>query len=131
MQAMIEQRDDDIAISSFIIGAIFAGLINSWYNAAWIPCFLSYDSYWHERLRREVDEVVLKHRISRYETAADVLSRLSIREWEHEFPLIELGLRDSIRIVMTGASFRKNISGGGIRIGDSDEMIPNNAFAVC
>ncbi|KJZ80101.1 hypothetical protein HIM_00815 [Hirsutella minnesotensis 3608] len=130
LQVMIDQGDNDIAISSFVIGAIFAGLINTWYNAAWLPCFISSDPYWHSRLRAEVDAVVSKHRLTDEESAPKVLSRLSMDQWEREFPLIELGLRDSIRIVMTGASIRKNISGQDIKIGGTNESIPSNAFAV-
>lgn len=113
-----------------IIGALFAGLINSGFNAAWILCFLSNDPRWYAEMRAEVDAAVSKHRLSEDETAAAILPRLSLEDWETEFPLIGLGLRDSIRMITTGASIRKNISGKDIEIGDTGRVIPNNAFAV-
>lgn len=81
-------------------------------------------------MRAEVDAAVSKHRLSEDETAAAILPRLSLEDWETEFPLIGLGLRDSIRMITTGASIRKNISGKDIEIGDTGRVIPNNAFAV-
>ncbi|KND87478.1 Obtusifoliol 14-alpha demethylase [Tolypocladium ophioglossoides CBS 100239] len=130
MQAMMDQGDSDVVISSVIIGALFAGLVNSGFNAAWILCFLSDDAHWYAEMRAEVDAVVSRHRLSADETAADILPRLSMAEWETEFPLIDLGLRDSIRVITPGASIRKNISRKDIKIGDTGWVIPNNAFAV-
>ncbi|POR32011.1 Obtusifoliol 14-alpha demethylase [Tolypocladium paradoxum] len=130
MQEMMDQGDKDVMISSIIMASLFAGLINSGFNAAWILCFLSNDPHWYAELRAEVDAAVSKHRLSEDETAADILPRLSIEEWETEFPLIDLGLRDSIRMITPGASIRKNISGKDIKIGDTGRVIPNNTFVV-
>ncbi|PNY18153.1 Obtusifoliol 14-alpha demethylase [Tolypocladium capitatum] len=130
MQDMMDHGVDDVLVSAAIIGALFAGLANSGFNIAWILLFLSDDPYWYAEMRAEVDAVVSKHRLSEDETAADILPRLSLDEWETEFPLLELGLRDSIRIIMPGVSMRKNISGKDVQIGDTGQVIPKNAFAV-
>ena len=60
----------------------------------------------------------------------DQLAQLPIEAWEQEFPLIDLCLRESIRLQLLGTAFRKNISGKSIPTGKSDEIIPPGAFVT-
>jgi sterol 14-demethylase len=117
-------------ICQFIIGTLFAGLINTAIQAAWIICYLAYDPIWYAKVQAEVDAAVAKHRISEHQTPADVLQTLSIDAWESEFPSLDLGVQDSIRLNLMGASMRQNISGKDIVLGDTGVIIPKNAFAV-
>lgn len=81
-------------------------------------------------MQNEVDEAVEKHRQSPDETAADVFPRLSLEDWEADFPSIENALQDSIRLNLPGACIRKNISGKDIEIPGTKKVIPNDTFAV-
>ncbi|KAG6010364.1 hypothetical protein E4U21_006928 [Claviceps maximensis] len=130
MQSMMDGGDDEIIISAFIMAALFAGLINTGVNAAWILLYLGKNQTWYQKVRDEVDASVTKHRYSDQETRVEVLSRLTMSEWEQEFPLIDLCLRESIRLTMPGSTFRKNISGKDVQIGNSDEIIPKDTFAI-
>ncbi|KAG5990627.1 hypothetical protein E4U54_004060 [Claviceps lovelessii] len=130
MQSMMDAGDDEIIISAFIMAALFAGLINTGVNAAWILLYLGKNQEWYHKIRDEVDASVAKHRCSGRESRADVLGRLTMSEWEHEFPLIDLCLRESIRLTMPGSTFRKNTSGKDVQIGNSDEIIPKDSFAI-
>ncbi|KAH8685239.1 cytochrome P450 [Ilyonectria robusta] len=130
MQALMDQGADNMKISAFIMGSLFAGVLNSGINAAWILCYLARDRTWYARIQEQVDAVITKHRRDDDEQPVDVFQRLTIEEWETEFPLIELGLRDSIRLNMLGVGMRKNLSGKDIPLGETGEVIPNNAFAV-
>lgn len=82
------------------------------------------------RLREEVDTVVARHRTSPSQSLTDVLGALTIEEWEGEFPLIDLALRETIRFCLPGATFRKNMTGRDVPIGESGEVIPDGAFAI-
>ncbi|KAG5981566.1 hypothetical protein E4U55_002822 [Claviceps digitariae] len=130
MQSMMDAGDDEIIISAFIMAALFAGLINTGVNAAWILLYLGKNQEWYQKIRAEVDASIAKHRHSDQESRADVLGRLTMSEWEQEFPLIDLCLRESIRLTMPGSTFRKNISGKDVQIGNSDEIIPKGSFAA-
>lgn len=81
-------------------------------------------------VRAEVDGAVAKHRISPEQKPLDVLSKMSLDDWDRDFPLINLCLDESIRIVTVGAAFRKNISGKDVQIGRTGEVIPKGAFAA-
>jgi len=118
-------------IIAFVIGALFAGILNSGINAGWLPIFLAQNKEWYKRIQDEVDAVVAKKRTSPLQTPADVLDTLTIDEWESEFPLGDLALRECIRFTVPGTSFRKNASGHDIEIaGSKVEFIPNGAFAA-
>ncbi|EDU45916.1 conserved hypothetical protein [Pyrenophora tritici-repentis Pt-1C-BFP] len=58
------------------------------------------------------------------------LNDVPLDAWEAEFPIIDMCLRDSIRLNLLGTTFRKNTSGRAIPIGDSKEVIPPDAFVV-
>ncbi|KAH7141378.1 cytochrome P450 6A1 [Dactylonectria estremocensis] len=130
MQAMMDQGEDARKISAVIIGALFAGVINSGINAAWVLCFLAQNRTWYARTQEEVDAVITKHRGDRDEQPVDTLKRLTLEEWETEFPLIDLGLRETIRLSAASVSMRKNVSGKDIPIGETGEVIPKDMFAV-
>ncbi|KAI0193553.1 cytochrome P450 6A1 [Xylaria flabelliformis] len=117
-------------IVTFEIGALFAGQLNSGINAGYLQVFLTQNPEWMARLREEVDGVIAKHRTSPKQSRADVLSTLTIEEWEGEFPLIDLALRETIRFCLPGATFRKNMSGHDVPIGNSGEVVPNGAFVI-
>lgn len=110
--------------------AILAGQLNSGFNAAWVFCFLALYPDWMLQVRTEVDDAVAKHRTSPSQKPLGVLSNISIEDWEREFPLINLCLHESIRIVTVGAALRKNISDKDVRIGRTGEVIPKGAFAA-
>jgi cytochrome P450 len=76
-----------------------------------------------------VDGVVARRQTSPNQTATDVLDTLPLDAWEAEFPMIDMCLRESIRLVAPGNMFRKNTSGRDIPIGKSGEVTPDGAFA--
>lgn len=81
-------------------------------------------------MQKEVDTAVEKHRQTPDETAADIFPRLTLEEWESEFPSIDGALQDSIRLNLPGACIRKNISGKDIEIPGTNKVIPNDTYAV-
>jgi cytochrome P450 len=85
---------------------------------------------WQDKVRAEIDSVISKHRKSPSQSRYDVLDSLSLDAWETEFTLIDLSLRESIRVGSPGTSFRKNTSGADIPIGKTGKVIPDGAFAT-
>jgi cytochrome P450 len=74
--------------------------------------------------------VVEKHRSDPDQTPLDVLSTLDIEAWEREFPVVDLVLRESIRMTMPGTALRLNQSGQDLPIGNTGEVLPKDAFAI-
>lgn len=129
VQYLLDQGADNELIIKFETSALWAGLLNTGINASWMPIFLAHSEAWKAIARAEVDSVISRHRKSTEQSAADVLDTLTLEEWENEFPVIDICLRESIRIVVPGCMFRKNTSGSDIPIGDTGEVIPHGSFA--
>ena len=57
--------------------------------------------------------------------------QVPIEAWESEFPVLDICLKDSIRLQMSGAAFRQNISGRSIPLNASGtEVIPAEAYVA-
>ncbi|KAJ2896395.1 cytochrome p450 6a1 [Zalerion maritima] len=130
LQMLLDQDTNVLKIIQFIIGALFAGQLNSGINAAAMIVQLAQNPEWTARLRDEVDGVIAKHRASEDESPIDVLSRLDLETWESKFPLIDMGLKETIRIEMVGTAFRKNVAERELKIAGSDEVIPPGAYSI-
>jgi len=97
---------------------------------AWLPIYWSQYPEWKIKVQEEVNAAVAKHRSSTRQSPIDILNALSLEEWETEFPIIDLSLRDSIRLGLTGTDYRKNVGDGDVQIGKTGEVIPKGAYAV-
>ncbi|KAF4963183.1 hypothetical protein FSARC_8761 [Fusarium sarcochroum] len=130
MQLMMEQKISDPIITLAIIGAILAGVFNTSINAAWNLCYLAQNPIWMDKLRVEVDIAIQNHRLQLDETGADVLHRFTLHDWETEFPLLELAMRETMRFTMSGTIVRKNIGNKDVPVGDTGSFIPPGSLAV-
>ncbi|KAF2123378.1 cytochrome P450 [Dothidotthia symphoricarpi CBS 119687] len=130
LQYMLDQGDKTYAIVEFIVGALFAGLLNSGINAAWIMCYLATSSEWLAKARDEVRDTAAKYAKDPTAPLRYQLNDVPLEAWEAEFPVIDLCLRESIRLNLLGATFRKNLSGRAIPTGTGDEVIPPGAFVA-
>ncbi|KAJ0297568.1 hypothetical protein COL5a_009842 [Colletotrichum fioriniae] len=130
LQYLMENGDSTVEMVAFIVGALFAGLINSGINAAYLLCFMATEARWYGEVQKEVDGVIARHRRSEEETAEQILGRLDMETWEAEFPMIDLGLKETIRHTITGCGFRYNGSGKDVAIGGSGEVVPNDSYVV-
>ncbi|KAF6804614.1 cytochrome P450 6A1 [Colletotrichum sojae] len=130
LQYLIDQGDSTVEMVAFMVGALFAGLINTGINAGYLLCFLGADKHWYEEVRKEVDGVVSRHRRSEKEDAAEVLARFGVENWEAEMPIVDLCLKETIRHTITGCGFRYNGTGKDIPIGGSGEVVPADSYVV-
>jgi cytochrome P450 len=130
LQYMLDQGDDTMRIVEFIIGSLHAGILNSGINAAWVLCYLATSPEWLARVRDEVRSVAAKYAKDTSLSLRIQLDQVPREAWENEFPLIELCLRDSIRLNALGTAFRRNVSGQALPTGNGNEVIPPGAFVT-
>ncbi|TKA69262.1 hypothetical protein B0A55_08113, partial [Friedmanniomyces simplex] len=98
LQYLIDQGDDITNMLTFVLGALFAGQLNSGINAAWVLIYLANNRYWLERVREEVLSVADRHCPDSSIPLKDRLMRIPVEAWEGEFPLVDMCLKDSIRL---------------------------------
>lgn len=129
LQFLLDQGDRMYKIIEFTVGALFAGLLNTGINAAWILIWLTANPDWIEKAREEVRSVAAKYAQDTSKPLLEQLSEIPLEAWESEFPISDMCLKDSIRINALGTAIRKNTSGKDIPLGDGT-VIPPNTFAV-
>ncbi|KAK8117712.1 cytochrome P450 6A1 [Apiospora kogelbergensis] len=130
MQMLIDEDMNSMIRSLAIIGAVLAGVFNTTFATTWNLCCLATNPDWLERVRAEVNGVVAEHRLSETEPLVDILQRLSLRDWETKFGVLQSTITESIRFTMAGAVVRKNISGKDMKIGNTRYVIPNGSLAI-
>jgi cytochrome P450 len=114
-----------------VLGALFAGQLNSGINAAWMLLYLADNDHWHELVREEVESAANRHCTDTSLPLVDRLMQVPMEAWESEFPTIDLILKESIRLQLPGAAFRKNLSGQPIPVNkEGTEVIPADGYAT-
>ncbi|CCF32569.1 cytochrome P450 6A1 [Colletotrichum higginsianum] len=130
LQYMLDQGDRTFRIIEFVVGALFAGLLNSGINAAWVACYLACSPEWLAKAQDEVRAAAAKYARDPSAPLRYQLDDVPLEAWESEFPVIDMCLRDSIRLNLLGTAFRKNTSGRPIPTGHGNEVIPPGAFVT-
>ncbi|CAN9344399.1 unnamed protein product [Alternaria alternata] len=130
LQQMLDQGDRAVRIVEFIVGALFAGLINSGINAGWVICYLATSPEWLAKAKDEICSTAAKYAKDPKAPLRDQLDDVPIEAWEAEFPIIDMCLRDSLRLNLLGTAFRRNINSKGIPTGNGNEVIPPGAFVT-
>ena len=130
LQYMLDQGDGTMKIVEFIVASLHAGILNSGINAAWVLCYLATSPEWLAKVRDEIRSVAAKYTKDTSGPLRFQLDHVPREAWENEFPLVEMCLRDSIRLNALGTAFRRNVSGQPVPTGNGDEVIPPGAFVA-
>ncbi|KAH6644276.1 cytochrome P450 6A1 [Boeremia exigua] len=130
LQYLLDQGDRTHKIIEFIVGALFAGLLNSGINAAWVLCYLASSPEWMAKCREEIRAVAAKYTQDPSKPLRCQLDDVPLEAWESEFRVVDLCLKDSIRLNLLGTAFRKNISGRALPTGNGMEVIPPDAVVT-
>lgn len=130
LQYLLDQGDRTFKVVEFIVGALFAGLLNSGINAAWHMCYLATSPEWLAKTQEEVRNVAAKYARDPNAPLRHQLDDVPLEAWESEFPVVDLCLRDSIRLSLLGTAMRRNISGKALPTGHGNEVIPPGAFVT-
>lgn len=93
--------------------------------ACWALVHLSFHDEWKAKAKAEVDALVNKHTTnSSNEPLHQRLASIHISAWEEEMPVLDLIIRETLRITISGVALRRNLledltfSGGIVKPGD-------------
>ena len=83
-------------------------------------------------MRKEILAAASKHNPNSTLPLTEQLSNLPLSAWESDFPVLDLCLRDSIRLQVHGTGFRRNLTSKPIPLStDPDgEVLPPGAFLL-
>jgi cytochrome P450 len=129
LQYLLDCGDDMSHIIGFVMGVLFAAQQNTGIITSYCLVYLSHgpNKEWAAQIRKEVETATKKYFPDENLPTIEKLAKLPLSAWESEFPIIELCMKDAIRLHSLGATFRKNISGKELAIGPKEE-VPAGAF---
>ncbi|KII87907.1 hypothetical protein PLICRDRAFT_42425 [Plicaturopsis crispa FD-325 SS-3] len=111
IDVLIQDGTDNPTIIGFILGVVFAGVINTGINSCWVLIFLAAHPEWKARATAEVNALVSTHTNT---TGSDPLHKrlaaIPMSAWEEEMPVIELIIRETLRLIINGTLLRRNVA---------------------
>ena len=88
--------------------------------------YLAHHPEWKEKVQAEITSAARKYCSDPNAALVDQLTSLPIEIWEKCFPIVDLCLRESIRLQSNNVAMRQNVSGKDVHVADA--LIPNGAF---
>ncbi|KAF8753977.1 Cytochrome P450 [Rhizoctonia solani] len=111
-------------------GVLFAGIVNTGLMSAWIYIHLDQVPEWKEKAVEEIRTLLHKYApLEEYPdlSTAERFSKIPPQAWEDEMPVLETCIRETIRLIVSGAALRR-VTSGDTEI--DGKKIPNGTFLV-
>lgn len=114
IQEMIDRGCSTKAIEDFIMGGLFAAIINTTGVASWLLVFLCAQPELRDRVRAEFDSVFRKAAEERGDdydslTIQQKLDRTPLEKWERDLPFYETVVDETLRILLISLIFRRKL----------------------
>ncbi|KAF8155590.1 cytochrome P450 [Crassisporium funariophilum] len=107
---LLEQGCGTEEIVGFILGVVFAGVINTGINSCWILVYLASHPEWKTKVKTEINNLLDKYtNTSSGEPLHKRLSTIPMSAWEDDVPILDSVIRETIRVVLTGTVLRRNL----------------------
>ncbi|KAG6830044.1 hypothetical protein H0H92_002462 [Tricholoma furcatifolium] len=111
IDVLIAAGESNNAIVGFVLGVIFAGVINTGVNVCWNLIYLGIHPEWKEKVIAEVNTLLANHGDISL-TGLPLHKRLAsipLSAWEDEMPILDAVIRETLRITSAGTALRRNI----------------------
>ncbi|ELU44132.1 cytochrome P450 [Rhizoctonia solani AG-1 IA] len=130
LQTFIDQGDSTVDIIGFIMGTLFAGIVNTGLMSAWIYIHLDQVPEWKDKAVEEIRALLHKYApLEEYSdlSTAERFSKIPPQAWEDDMPVMEVCIRETIRLIFSGAALRR-VNSGDTEI--DGKKIPNGTYLV-
>ncbi|KAG6827320.1 hypothetical protein H0H92_012228 [Tricholoma furcatifolium] len=111
LDVLIAAGETDEAIIGFVLGVIFAGVINTGMNVCWNLLYIGLNPEWKTKAVLEIQSLVANHidpALSE-EPLHKRLASIPMSAWEGEMPVLDSVIRETLRMVATGTLLRRNL----------------------
>lgn len=114
VQEMIDRGASTKSIEEFVMGGLFAAIINTTGVASWALVFLHSRPDLRDRVRAEFEAVFRKAAEERGDdydslTLQEKLERTKVEEWEGALPLYDSVVDETLRMLMISLIFRRKV----------------------
>ncbi|RDB26871.1 Lanosterol 14-alpha demethylase [Hypsizygus marmoreus] len=111
IDVLIAEGDSNETIVGFVLGAVFAGVINTGMTVCWALVNLGMHLDWKEKVSTEVQALVSNHTDTlSSETLHKRLSTIPMNAWEDEMPVLDSVIRETLRLVINNTLLRRNLT---------------------
>lgn len=76
---------------------------------AWLIVYLDQSPDWRDRVIQEVDTFILEHSPGVSKSLTSVLAGIPLTTWDVSLPTLDLCLRETMRLVLSGTTTRRNV----------------------
>ena len=102
----------------FILGTLFAGIINTGIMSSWILLYLHITPEWKARAISEVRSFISQYASKTSATdLPSLLSAIPPEVWDDGMPTLDLCLRETIRTVLSATAIRRVLDDDGVTVG--------------
>jgi len=112
MQVLLDEGDGENDIVHFIVSTLFAGILNTGIMSSWIVLFLHANPEWKAKATAEVKSFIAKYASNSTAGSQSVsaqLAQVPPNVWDEEMPVLDVCLRETIRVIMTGSMLRRAV----------------------
>ncbi|KAH9973851.1 cytochrome P450 [Lactifluus volemus] len=143
LQIFLDEGDELSAIVGFMMGLVTAGSrstgttgIEAAYliSASWLVLFLGCHPKWRNEARSEVKNLIMSHTLetisesnSPRDSKSTALSSIPLGAWESETPVLDLLIREALRIAQPHVAMRRNV---GPTMYIDGKVIPTGTLVV-
>ncbi|PPR02168.1 hypothetical protein CVT24_011356 [Panaeolus cyanescens] len=104
-------------IVQFVLGVIFAGVLNTGINACWSIVYVGMHPEWKTKVQKEIDSLIDQNTANSSDALHKRLSSIPVSAWEDEMPVFDSIIRETIRLSLTGTALRRNLKEGTSMLG--------------
>ncbi|KDQ18008.1 hypothetical protein BOTBODRAFT_155012 [Botryobasidium botryosum FD-172 SS1] len=108
-QFMIEQGDSTENMVTFVMAAIFAGIITTGMNICWLLLHVNANPEWSAKLQSEIQALLSEHSPDTTLPIHVRLSQIPIGVWEDSTPILDLMIQETIRVTINIPLLRRNV----------------------
>jgi sterol 14-demethylase len=100
----------------FILSTLFAGIINTGIMSSWMLLYLHMAPEWKAKAIAEVHSFIAQYASNSTGTTSliDQLSQIPPQIWDDSMPVLDLCLRETIRLVFSGTTLRRVLNEDGV-----------------
>ncbi len=130
LQIFIDNGDSKDYIITFFISALFISVANAGKLAGGLLNIMAHHPDWQEKIYGEIKAAAKAHSTNKDAPLVEQLDSISLEAWDSSFPLIDLLLKEAIRLHVAFPMIRQNMSPKPIPIPGTDEVIPAGSFVA-
>ncbi|KAJ5756942.1 uncharacterized protein N7511_007124 [Penicillium nucicola] len=109
LQQMLDDGESTVHIFGFMLGLSLAGARAMGTTVTWLIMYLASDPHWSAAIQNEIETLISAHAVSPSQTLTETLSSIPLQAWETQLPMLDLCIRETLRIAQPYTAVRKNV----------------------